>query len=77
MPPPSTRAFAKDFANFYGEDRVSSKAYAQARAIKHGQAGSNKSPPNTRQFAQAYKAFYDVSEINDAAMAKVKALKNG
>lgn len=57
---------------------MSSKAFAQARAIKHSQAdsGSNK-PPNTRQFANAYKAFFDVPEINDDAMAQVRVLKNG
>ena len=58
--PPSTRAFAKDYAAFMGEPEVSKEAYAQAKALKNGGSNQTKPPPSTRQFAKAYKNFFDV-----------------
>ena len=32
---PDTRAFAKDFANFYGVEKLNDQAYEKARSVKH------------------------------------------
>jgi hypothetical protein len=37
---PDTRAFAKDYANFYGTENLSKPAYDKARSVKH--SGSEK-----------------------------------
>ena len=76
--PPSTRAFAKDYAAFYGENGVTNKGLAQARAIKNGtDSSASGKAPDTRAFARAYGAFYDVDRINSSHMDKVRAIKNG
>ena len=70
--PPSTRAFAKDYAAFYGESKVAGAAYQQAKAIKNAQGG----PPSTGHFAKDFAAFYDAGEVNEAVMDQARALKN-
>ena len=74
--PPSTRQFAKDYANFYAVDDINDRAYDSVKTLKDSNqaksqqdsgtksaySSQQRSVPNTRQFAKAYAQFYGIQE---------------